>query len=85
MTYSDEGTAWWDADLSGKDEQGKDGTGMWSYAQRGMRYLPGEMPVAPPDVFGTKDVITVFEDDLITPEDRPPDYPPPPASPAAGH
>jgi len=65
---------WWDADLSGPDEQGANGTGMWSYAQRGMRYLPGEMPVAPPDVFGTKDVISVFEGDLITPEDTPPDY-----------
>jgi hypothetical protein len=74
FTIDDGAEIWWDADLSGADEQGNNGTGMWSYAQRGMRYLPGEMPVAPPDVFGTEDVVTVFEDDLITPEDRPPDY-----------
>jgi hypothetical protein len=77
FTIDDAAEIWWDADLSGRDEQGKDGTGMWSYAQRGKRYLPGEMPVAPPDVFGdTKDVITVFEDEVITPEDLPPDYGP---------
>jgi hypothetical protein len=76
FTIDDAAEIWWDADLSGPDEQGRNGTGMWSYAQRGKRYLPGKMPVAPADVFGTKDVITVFEDDLITPEDRPPDYGP---------
>jgi hypothetical protein len=74
MGVDDATEIWWNAELSGRDEQGKDGQGMWTYAQRGQRYLPTEMPVAPPDVFTEKDAMTVFEPEMLTPEDVPPDY-----------
>jgi hypothetical protein len=74
MGIDDATEIWWNAELTGPDEQGRDGKGMWTYAQRGKRYLPAEMPVTPPDVFTDKDAITLFEPDVLTPEDVPPDY-----------
>lgn len=66
---------WWDADATGLDEQGKEGTGMMRYADGGQRYLPGEMPETEANVFDEEGTVTIYEE---VPEDqRPPDYPSP--------
>ena len=45
LTGSDDATVvWWDPDATGPDEVGRDGTGLYRYADEGARYLPGEWP-----------------------------------------
>ena len=54
---------------------------MMRYANGGKRYLPGEMPATESDAFKVKGSVALL---LKIPEDEaPPDYPPPPGSPAA--
>ncbi len=72
---------WWDAKAKGKDEQGKDGVGMYRYVDGGKRYLPGTVPLALQPFFVKKGSITEFTS--VPPGLRTPDYPPPPGSPAA--
>ncbi|MBM3663354.1 MAG: hypothetical protein FJW94_10825 [Actinobacteria bacterium] len=47
----DQTEVWWDPAASGQDEIGVDGTGMWTYADGGRRYLPGQWPDSPPALF----------------------------------
>ena len=52
---------WWDPAAEGEDELGDFGTGMYRYVDGGTRYLPGEFPETPPNVFdpvGTSVVYT---------------------------
>lgn len=70
---------WWDAEAVGPDEQGKEGTGMWAYANGGRRYGPGEMPGGPSNAFVREDSVTGF--DALPAEDLAPDYPSPYVSP----
>jgi hypothetical protein len=66
----------WDANAQGPDEQGKsDKPGMYRYVAGGKRYLPGQMPNTPPDVFDNNNTVTVY--DQTPPEDQTPDYPSP--------
>jgi hypothetical protein len=48
----DQTEVWWDPAATGEDEIGVEGTGMWTYADGGRRYLPGGWPDAPPTLFG---------------------------------
>jgi len=48
----DQTEVWWDPTAAGEDEIGVDGTGMWTYADGGRRYLPGQWPDSPPALFG---------------------------------
>lgn len=66
---------WYDAEATGVDEQGTEGTGMMTYADGGKRYLPGEMPSSPANVFDPEGAVTVYDD--IPAESRPPSYPSP--------
>ena len=66
---------WWDVDATGKDEQGEEGTGMMRYADGGKRYLPGEMPNLPANVFQEEGSVLGY--DQVPPSDAPPDYPSP--------
>jgi hypothetical protein len=75
---------WWDPAATGPDERGNEGTGLWRYANGGARYLPGEMPATPPDAFEEDGSVLRFEPEDIPEEDRWPEYPPPPTSPAGG-
>jgi hypothetical protein len=69
---------WWDADATGVDEQGKEGKGMYVYANEGKRYGPGQMPAADSNAFKDENTVMIFEQ--VPPEDRAPDYPSPAAS-----
>jgi len=71
----DMGVIWWDADATGKDEQGKEGTGMMRYADGGKRYLPGEMPNLPANVFQEEGSVLGYPE--VPPSEAPPDYPSP--------
>jgi hypothetical protein len=69
---------WWDADATGIDEQGTEGTGMMRFSDNGARYLPGEMPKEEPHAFRDEDAPAMLPE--IPAAERPPSYP----SPAAG-
>ena len=57
----DQTEVWWDATATGQDEIGVDGTGMWSYAEGGKRYLPGQWPKGEPQLFGkAKNSVTLY-------------------------
>jgi len=71
----DLGVIWWDADATGKDERGAEGVGMMRYADGGKRYLPGEMPSKPANVFDEEGA--VFGYDKVPSSEQPPDYPSP--------
>jgi hypothetical protein len=73
---SDDATlVWYDANATGRDEIGSEGTGMYRYVDGGKRYLPGEFPTEPARWFDPKGAITVYE--TIPAADRPPTYPSP--------
>ena len=72
---------WWDAKATGKDEQGKDGVGMYRYVANGKRYLPGKLPTALQPFFDPADTATVYA--TVPPELTTPNYPSPAGSPAA--
>jgi hypothetical protein len=74
LAIDDSTEIWWDASATGPDEQVNPGTGMWAYANGGHRYLPGEMPSAPPSVFERKGALYLFDELSLPAEDRPPDY-----------
>ncbi|MBK9178599.1 MAG: hypothetical protein IPM45_03305 [Acidimicrobiales bacterium] len=71
---------WWDAAAVGEDEIGRTGTGMWRRARGAERFTAVDAPAPAP--FVVEGSVTSF--DVLPPEDTPPDYPPPPGSPAAG-
>lgn len=66
---------WWDAEAVGPDEQGTVGPGMWTYANGGRRYGPGQMPEAPSNAFVRENTVTLYDE--VPDEDRAPDYPTP--------
>lgn len=66
---------WWDAKATGTDEQGAEGTGMMAYADGGKRYLPGEMPSTPANVFDPEGAVNLYEE--VPASDAPPTYPSP--------
>ncbi len=66
---------WWNADLEGPDEQGKQGTGMMMSADGGKRYLPGEMPKTPANVFDEKGAVAMYDE--LPADAVPPSYPSP--------
>ncbi|MEZ5238250.1 MAG: hypothetical protein R2716_04685 [Microthrixaceae bacterium] len=70
---------WWDVDAEGPDETGREGRGMWRYARGGAGSPPTSRPIRPPS--NARGTVTRFEE--LPPELAPPDYPPPPGSPAA--
>lgn len=78
LTINDTTEIWWDAEATGVDEQGKEGKGMWTYANGGKRYGPGQMPATPTDAFKRENTVTLFE--TVPPEDQAPDYPSPNAA-----
>ena len=73
---------WWDPSVRAEDERGQVGTGAWRRSHGGARFTPQDAPTPAP--FTDADSAATVLDRLPA-EDRPPDYPPPPASPAAGH
>lgn len=52
---------WWDTTATGPDEFGETGQGLWRYAERARRYVPGSWPTGPPAAFVETDAITVVD------------------------
>lgn len=76
LTGGDDATViWWDPAAKGPDEVGRDGTGLYRYADDGARYLPGQWPKAPIKLFDAKTSTAVL--DTLPAADQPPSYPPP--------
>jgi hypothetical protein len=78
LTGGDDATViWWDPDAKGADEVGREGTGLYRYADEGKRYLPGQWPKARITLFDATTSSAVL--DALPPEDQPPSYPSPAA------
>jgi Periplasmic binding protein len=76
LTGGDDATViWWDPTASGQDEVGRDGEGLYRYADDGARYLPGDWPRAPVGLYDDATSIGVLT--ALPPEDQPPTYPSP--------
>jgi hypothetical protein len=76
LTGGDDATViWWDPAAKGPDEVGRDGTGLYRYADDGARYLPGQWPKAPIKLFDAKTSTAVL--DTLPAADQPPTYPSP--------
>jgi hypothetical protein len=71
---------WWDGSVEAPDETGSIGPGVWRRSHGGRRFI-GEDDVPTPAPFDPEGTVTVADE--LTPEDTPPDYPPPDGSPAA--
>jgi hypothetical protein len=73
----DAGIIWWDPEATGVDEVGRDGVGMYRYANGGERYAIGEFPdsLEEAGVFDVDSSVMVY--DQVPAEDQVPDYPPP--------
>ena len=65
---------WWDPTVSGPDEVGNAGKGLYRYALGGARYLPGHWP-QDVGLYNVGQSITVVR--TLTGDEKPPSYPPP--------
>ncbi len=76
VTGVDDATVvWWDPNATGPDEVGRDGKGLYRYADGGKRYLPGNWPTKPVGLYDDATSVTVLT--KLPPEDAPPSYPSP--------
>ncbi len=73
----DAGLIWWDPTLTGEDEIGNQGTGMYRYANGGQRYKLGDFPdsIEEAGLFDEGASVTIYEE--LPADDQPPDYPRP--------
>jgi hypothetical protein len=79
LTGVDDATViWWDPDATGPDEVGRDGKGLYRYADDGKRYLPGQWPRAKIPLFDPASSTGVLTQ--LPPADQPPSYPSPAAT-----
>lgn len=53
---------WWDPDLVGLDELDREAPGMYQYADGGKRFIYGEWPDGPPNVFDAATSVAVLEE-----------------------
>jgi hypothetical protein len=79
MGIDDSSEIWWDADYEAEDERGTVGLGVWRRARDGARFTAADAPA--PNPFVEEGTVTVLEQ--LPDEALPPEYPPPPGSPAA--
>ena len=79
LTGGDDATViWWDPDARGADEVGREGEGLYRYADEGARYFPGKWPDSPVGLYDDATSIGVLTE--LPPADQPPSYPSPAAS-----
>lgn len=66
---------WWNPSISGPDELGRPGQGLYEYVDGGKRYLPGQWPTEPTKAFQKSGAVALY----TTPPaaERTPDYPSP--------
>ncbi|HEX5585770.1 MAG TPA: hypothetical protein VFZ17_00545, partial [Acidimicrobiia bacterium] len=76
LTGGDDATViWWDPGAHGPDEVGREGDGLYRYADDGARYLPSEWPSQPVGLYDDATSTTVLTE--LPPADQPPSYPSP--------
>jgi hypothetical protein len=76
LTGGDDATViWWDPTAKGQDEVGREGTGLYRYADEGTRYLPGQWPSTRIALFDPETSSAVL--DALPSADQPPSYPSP--------
>jgi hypothetical protein len=80
MGIDDSSEIWWDPDTEAEDERGEVGMGVWHRARNGERFTAVDAPTPLP--FVDEDTVTVLDE--LPADAQPPEYPPPPGSPAAG-
>ena len=51
---------WWDVSVTGPDENGREGQGMYAYVDGGRRYLAGEWPDRPTRAFEAEGAVTLY-------------------------
>ncbi len=66
---------WWNPDVSGEDEVGKVGEGLYQFTNMGKRYTPGTFPKGDIGLFEADGSVTIWTE--TPPGARPPSYPPP--------
>ncbi|HEX2851364.1 MAG TPA: hypothetical protein VHN98_12455, partial [Acidimicrobiales bacterium] len=71
--YDDSTEIWWDPNVSGPDENGNNGQGMYRYIDGGKRYLPGQFPQQPFKAFDQNGTVTIY--DKLPAQDQYPQYP----------
>jgi hypothetical protein len=72
----DAGMLWWDPNITGEDEVGKAGQGLYQYADGAKRYRFGHVPArGQGGLFDTSTAVTVFPQ--LPPESTTPTYAPP--------
>jgi hypothetical protein len=81
MGLDNAGIIWWNPNVSGQDETGKVGQGMYEMVNGGKRYLPNQWPTDPLPLFDPKGAVTIYTNP--PPALTPKAYPSPPGSPAA--
>lgn len=72
---------WWDPTVTAVDETGATGEGVWRRAHGGLRFINEDDTPSPNPFADPGDTVTVLDE--LPEQDTPPDYPPPPDSPAA--
>jgi hypothetical protein len=66
---------WWNPNISGPDELGRPGKGLYEYVDGGKRYLPGHWPTEPTPAFQTAGAVAIYTKPPAA--ERTPNYPSP--------
>ncbi|MGH9016406.1 MAG: hypothetical protein ACRDY1_01540 [Acidimicrobiales bacterium] len=66
---------WWNPSISGPDELGRVGKGLYEYVDGGKRYLPGHWPVEATQAFRLSGAVAIYS--KPPPSERVPNYPSP--------
>jgi hypothetical protein len=66
---------WWNPSISGPDELGRTGKGLYEYVDGGKRYLPGQWPTEPTKAFKKAGAVAIYT--TPPPSERTPNYPSP--------
>jgi hypothetical protein len=66
---------WWNPSISGPDELGRPGKGLYEYVDGGKRYLPGQWPTGATKAFQTAGAVAIYT--KPPPSERTPSYPSP--------
>jgi Periplasmic binding protein len=66
---------WWNPSISGPDELGRVGPGLYEYVNGGKRYLPGHWPTEPTQAFQKAGAVAIYT--TPPPSEKVPNYPSP--------
>jgi hypothetical protein len=69
---------WWNPSISGPDELGRVGNGLYEYVDRGKRYLPGQWPTGPTKAGQKAGAVSIYA--KAPPSEQTPNYPSPAGS-----